>query len=429
MQPRRVLPPLLGLYVLAALARFSWIWFSGLPEPANDALEYLQLARNIASGRGFSLDGVTPYLYRPPLFAGSLGLWFLITGTSSQASAAAFQILVNASIAPLTAALCESLGLPRSRARLSGAIMALYPYGFINIGIPLQEFLMAPFVTATIWLISRQFASPSLMRAGIAGLGMGMLVLLKAPHMVLPWFLAGVMVIAGPTERARSQRFVILMLVLAHLAVVPWTIRNYLVSGGKVILVNSQETGVWLWAACDGDCGGLRDSLNDPIPASSAPKTQGFFDRGDRGAADFIAARNEEALRDGQSGSELAATRRAAAREYLVMNPTRYLKNLGRCVMLTLAPAARPGLALAAYPLRMLVMAVFHIPLFLGLFLGIRRGWKERHLLLLTVCAYVGCYAAIHMVTLTGEGRQMIPFLPFLTVLLFTEFRSHRKSL
>jgi hypothetical protein len=426
LQPTRnlalVVTPLLGLYVLAAAARFIWLYVSGLPEPTQDAQEYLSLARTIASGGGFSLDGLTPHFYRPPLFSGMLAVWFLATNTSSQISAAMFLILANATAAPLTAVLGGSLGLRKPWALIGGMMTALYPYGFINIGLPLQEFIMAPAVTVAIWLISRFVARPSAALAVAAGVGMGAMALLKAPHLMLPWFLAGsTLIMRPPMTRATAMKSLGLMVLTAHLVVLPWTLRNYRASGGELILVNAQATGIWLWAACDGDCGELRDSLDAPSPAPYAPSQLGFFARGDSSAAAFVSVRNEEALRKGLTGSDLEKARRDAAREYLVAHPGRYALKLGKSALLTSAPAARPGVILAAYPLRMIVMAVVHVPLFFGLALGLLHGWRERRSFLFATCAYVVCYGAIHMATLTGEGRHVIPFLPFLTALCLAE--------
>ncbi|MBP2677114.1 MAG: hypothetical protein H6Q82_179, partial [Deltaproteobacteria bacterium] len=67
-----------------------------LPEVRYDSVEYLSLARNLAEGKGFTQDGVTPSVYRPPLFSALLGGWFFLTGSSSPLSAAVFQSLEHA---------------------------------------------------------------------------------------------------------------------------------------------------------------------------------------------------------------------------------------------------------------------------------------------------------------------------------------------
>ncbi|MBP2673705.1 MAG: hypothetical protein H6Q84_545 [Deltaproteobacteria bacterium] len=80
-----------GLFLLTLSVALLFAWAYPLPEVQYDSVEYLSLARNLAEGKGFTQDGVTPSAYRPPLFSALLGGWFFLTGTSSVLSAAAFQ--------------------------------------------------------------------------------------------------------------------------------------------------------------------------------------------------------------------------------------------------------------------------------------------------------------------------------------------------
>ena len=82
--------------ILALAAALFFAQAYPLPPVQFDAVEYLSLARNVAAGKGFTQDGVTPAVYRPPLFSALLGGWFFLTGTSSPLSAAVFQSLVHA---------------------------------------------------------------------------------------------------------------------------------------------------------------------------------------------------------------------------------------------------------------------------------------------------------------------------------------------
>ena len=81
------------LFGVALATSLLFINVYPLPMVQNDAVGYLEVARNVAAGRGFTQDGTTPMLYRPPLFSVLLGCWYFLTGTSSVFSAAVFQSL------------------------------------------------------------------------------------------------------------------------------------------------------------------------------------------------------------------------------------------------------------------------------------------------------------------------------------------------
>src|SRR5438105_607184 len=81
-----------SLFLISVAVCISFTAAFPLPQVESDALEYLTLAQNVATGQGFTQDG-EPGSYRPPLFSVLLGGWFRLTGTSSVYSAAVFQSL------------------------------------------------------------------------------------------------------------------------------------------------------------------------------------------------------------------------------------------------------------------------------------------------------------------------------------------------
>ncbi|MBP2676651.1 MAG: hypothetical protein H6Q84_3491, partial [Deltaproteobacteria bacterium] len=88
---RKATGALILLFVVSLCACLLFLSAYPLPLPHDDAVGYLSIARHVAAGDGFTQDGVTPMVYRPPLFSALLGGWFFLTGTSSVLSAAAFQ--------------------------------------------------------------------------------------------------------------------------------------------------------------------------------------------------------------------------------------------------------------------------------------------------------------------------------------------------
>jgi hypothetical protein len=408
---------MVSCYLIGIVARALWVLATGIPEPDYDALEYLSLARSIAAGTGFTLDGVTPYLYRPPLFSAALALWFRVAGSGSVESAAIFLVILNAFSAPLAAMLARSFGGTRRAALVAGLFTAIYPFGFVNIALPLQEWLLAPLLSLAFIAGIRFVASPKPGTALPCGLILGLTSLAKAPHLLLPWCLAAAILAIPDGRNPGRWRAAGTLLIISHLVVLPWAARNYAVSGGRWIPINDQGTGVILWAACDGDCGTLRDAPDDPPAMPYARHGVGFFTRGETAGAMAVFEANEAALAEGCTGPALERARRDAAWRHLRANPGRYLRNLAKTGLLTLAPAARPGVFLSSYALRIPIMALIHIPLFLALVWSLVEGVRNRRADLLAVAAFTLACIALYVLTLTGEGRQMIAFLPMLVAL------------
>jgi hypothetical protein len=212
--------------------------------PLNDAVEYYTLACNLSAGKGFSMDGVTPYMYRPPLYSVLLGGWFYLTGSTSLYSAALFQSLVHS--LSCGAAFFLFLGVFGSAcwALFLSLWLGLPPPFLSRIGFVLQEPTLILFTTLAL-LASLKFlqrrTSPAAFSAGIAW---GLCTLAKS----VAWIGVLLMVLERLLNRsAAGSRRQAAILVFAFLAAMsPWVVRNY-ADFGRLIIVNSQGTGMMEW--------------------------------------------------------------------------------------------------------------------------------------------------------------------------------------
>jgi hypothetical protein len=413
---------LIGLFALAMLARAGWLGLTGLPDVSGDALDYRALTRNLAEGRGFTADGMTPALYRPPLFSVVLAAWIAVLGDASLHSIALFQILVHSTAVPLQVTLGHRLGLRNKWNLAAGIFTALYPYGFINIGMVLQEPLMTALVTLAALTAAVYLRSPAPGTAVLAGLSAGFCILAKFPHILFPWILTCVAGLRIASADARRFRGFAIILMTAHLVVIPWTVRNF-VASGEWILVNAQESGIWSWITCDGPCPPLADSLEDTAVFRPAEPGPGFFKSGNPDGQRYLYERNQMALSRGLTGEQLSRARRDAGWDYVRSHPPRVLSQSIRGLFLSLAPAARPEIALAWFPLRIALLCLVHLPIAAGILLSLPGAWRTRNAAALGLAAYIVGYVLFHALLGVGEARHAIPLLPVAVVLALRELQ------
>jgi 4-amino-4-deoxy-L-arabinose transferase-like glycosyltransferase len=231
---------------LALAAALLFVSAYPLPEVQSDAAGYLELARNVAAGKGFTQDGVTPMVYRPPLFSVLLGGWFLLTGTSSVLSAAVFQSLEHA--ASVLVAFLLFLELAPSLALATGAalFLAVNPLLVTRVVFVLQEPTLLLFTTLAVLLSVRCIKAPSTVRSALAGAAWGLCTLAKVVGWFAPILLLAMGFLPGRLRRKWKGREAAVLLLCFSAVIAPWTIRNY-VHFHRFILVNGQGEGMLKW--------------------------------------------------------------------------------------------------------------------------------------------------------------------------------------
>ncbi|MGB3399454.1 MAG: glycosyltransferase family 39 protein, partial [Candidatus Deferrimicrobiaceae bacterium] len=234
------------LFVLSLSAGLSFGNSYPLPAVENDASEYLSLARNVAAGDGFSYDGTTPAVYRPPLFSLLLGGWFRITGTSSVQSAVLFQSFVHA--LGVVASFLLFLEILTSPWWSAGAavFIALNPLLVTRVVFVLQEPTLVLFTTLAVWLSVRMLQAPSAGRAALAGAAWGLCTLGKVVTWFAPFLLLAMRLLPSRIRWVWRSREAAALLCCFLGVLAPWTVRN-LVHFGRLIPVNDQGTGMLAW--------------------------------------------------------------------------------------------------------------------------------------------------------------------------------------
>ncbi|MGA7105923.1 MAG: phospholipid carrier-dependent glycosyltransferase, partial [Candidatus Deferrimicrobiaceae bacterium] len=243
---RRIAISCAALVLLSLAACLLFVSAYPLPEVRNDAVEYLDIARNVAAGKGFTQDGITPMVYRPPLFSVLLGGWFFLTGTSSVFSAAIFQSLLHA--LGISAAFFLFLALTPSLPWAAGAsvFLAANPLLVTRAVFVLQEPTILLFTTLSVLASVRLLRVPSSGRAALAGVAWGVCTLAKTVCWFAPFLLLAMRLLPARLRwswRGREAAYLLLCFVAV---IAPWTIRNY-IHFHRFIPVNGQGTGILEW--------------------------------------------------------------------------------------------------------------------------------------------------------------------------------------
>ena len=243
--------PVLPGFFLFALSLFVCLLFlssySPLPVVRYDASEYLALARSVAAGTGFSQDGgVTPAVYRPPLFSLLLGGWFHLTGTSSVSSVAVFQSVLHAFGVLAAFALFLEI-LPSMRWAFGGALfLSVNPLLVTRVVFVYQETALILFTTLAVLASVRLVRRPSSLRAGLAGAAWGACTLGKIVCWYAPFLLLAMRFLPSRLRWVWRRKEAALLLLLFAVVVAPWTVRNY-VRFHRFIPVNGQGEGILEW--------------------------------------------------------------------------------------------------------------------------------------------------------------------------------------
>ena len=257
-RPTISLKPWLALILGVGLLLRLWLWWRvPLHQPANDEVEYLQVARDLVAGRGWVFYEHYHWLRAPlyPLFlAGSL----LLAGGDLRWAA-----LPNVAVSTGTIYLVYLLGrlvvrskeVPVAVGEAWAVRAGLFAAGVSAVLLPLATFaslwmsetlFMALFVGACVMLL-RWVARPTLGSATCAGVLLGLAILTRSiPLAALP--LLGVWMLwqrqrHGPLRPYVTGAALCLLVTLGMIA--PWALRNWLAYGGFIPVETGLSYNLW----------------------------------------------------------------------------------------------------------------------------------------------------------------------------------------
>jgi 4-amino-4-deoxy-L-arabinose transferase-like glycosyltransferase len=224
---------------LAVRAPFLLIMHS---QPTSDSLFYVTVARSLADGHGYSWNG-HPTAFFPIGWPAFIAGIYLVTRSYAFATV----LWAGVGLWVVTTALVYVFALRmggRAAAIVAAVIVAVYP-DFIFASLrAFSEHLFVPlFVGTCILLTPPSGARPGPRRAALAGLLLGLAILVRSTAVVLP------VVIALPLwlsyRDRRALRTALVFAAVAYVVLVPWIARNQVVMKTWAISTNGGYT-LWL---------------------------------------------------------------------------------------------------------------------------------------------------------------------------------------
>jgi len=227
-----------GIFILlsAALAIRLAVFAVGIDKNLYypDEAEYLELAKNIYNGDGFSYKG-EPTSFRPPGFPFLMAVVFRLFDTTSPVAARGLQMLLSL----LTVGVIYLVGRDGwgERTGLAAAgIFAFYPslVGFNNIILTEPGFLLC--VSLACWAMVRYLKNPNAWQVGGAGVALGLGALIRDTLFysgpVTTLFLIGLAI----KERRFRWTHVAAFAGGFLLSILPWCIRNSQLHGEMAMI-------------------------------------------------------------------------------------------------------------------------------------------------------------------------------------------------
>lgn len=261
---------LAGVVVVALLARLALI-APRVGRPADDPDNYLPLARSLAQGRGFAING-RPTAYRPPLYP-----WLLapLIGPGAEGdrftpAIAGLHLALGAGTVLLTMTAAKRWGLSPGRVAAAGLLVALDPVLVVQSRSVMTETLAAFLLSAAV----AAAASSAMRGAAASGLAFGLAALCRPSTLPAPILAALFAATTGPGSwRLRVIRGSALLGTVG-LALAPWAIRNARVFGEPI--ATTTHGGYTL--ALANNAAYYRDVLDGPPGAVwSGPNQRAWF--------------------------------------------------------------------------------------------------------------------------------------------------------
>ncbi len=195
----------------------------------DDPDQYLPMARSLAEGHGFALNGKAT-AYRPPLYPLVLAPIVASLGDRAPWGVAALHLAIGAGTVLLTVAAARGWGLSHRAAVAAAAIVACDPVLVAQTRSVMTEPLAALLIAAALAALTR----PGLSGAVLGGLAFGLGALCRPS--LLPAGLMTVLAIALTSHGSWRVRLGQALALLAAIAamLVPWALRNERIVGEPV---------------------------------------------------------------------------------------------------------------------------------------------------------------------------------------------------
>ena len=228
---------IVAVFAGALLVRILFnVYLVGMDKPGlvvfSDGEEYDAIARSLAAGTGFAVDQA-PNTFRPPGYPFFLAAIYGLVGPSYPAVK-----FVQSVLGALTCVFVLLIGARLFSCRvgvIAASIAAVYPFLVVYTGFLLSETLFVFLSSIFLYALVRLREHYSVRWAAFAGFILGLMnvtrpmtLLLPALLLVWAWIEFG--------DRRRAVTIVGIMVAMMMVPIVPWTVRNYVVTDSFILV-------------------------------------------------------------------------------------------------------------------------------------------------------------------------------------------------
>lgn len=253
--------------VLSVIARLPWVLLVHAG-PSSDSFFYYLGAKSIAAGHGYAVLH-HPTAFFPVGWPAFLAGLFLITGPSF-AAVKALNLVLWALTTGLVYVLGRRLG-GRAVGLVAGGLVAVAPTMTVFAMRGSSEGLFIPLLLGVcLLLVTRDGSTPSLRRVALAGVLLGLAILVRSTAILLPLVLPLWLLLRRPSHETRQAAATLAAVSL--LVLVPWVVRNEVVMHTQALSTNGGYT-IWMGANPDAT-GGFVPGENHWAILSAASETK-----------------------------------------------------------------------------------------------------------------------------------------------------------
>ena len=264
---------LFGILFIAAIARVGSAAFFHPPLTSDDK-DYDAIARSVAHGNGFNLEG-KPTAFRPPGYPLLLASTYAVFG-DSKTPMRIFQVIADV----LSCLLLFSIGKKMFSEKVglaAAAILALFPIQVLYVSQLMTETIFTAVLLLIVWaVIYEKDELPSLRESILLGVLTGVGVLIRPTAALVPLVIVLYRWKNGAPFRA-NMRSLVVVAAVACIAVSPWLARNY-AEFHRASLTSNAGVNFWI-----GNHSGANGAYSFPEKDNPLIAVADNFDRSDAG--------------------------------------------------------------------------------------------------------------------------------------------------
>jgi len=235
--------PLILIVFLALLVRVVYVLYIPQVEVGADAHNYNQTAISLIE-QGEFLDWKLHHkIIRPPGYPLFLAGVYLLSGYSYLA-VRLWQVFFGALTAVFIYLICIRLFKKRKIALLACALAGLHPALIGYTGLLYTEAMFTFLLVVFIYFLQRAVLDGSYFDFAFSGIFLGLAALTSSRIMYFPFLFLMLCWFFPRSKKALIKQW-LLVLSFMLLTVVPWTIRNYIVTGKVILLEEYHKAALW----------------------------------------------------------------------------------------------------------------------------------------------------------------------------------------